>query len=500
MEPPFDDIDGHITRLMDERHSREAAPFEDLIERCNRVEKAYNRASSQLAESWRLMSMEIDGDGGDVMKKIASKLDEAAEGDSKLHINFFRREKELVNLRAQNEALTSKLLEISEQRAAEMNDSLLSRRIVDNLPKYKSNRGRNAKIPQMVGQTHYSPHASDLDASQILDSSTQILDSYIYENFLMTAANDGIVTVARIEVSSEGNSGEERKVIHLEQNAAVQACHLTMSQSHNYTGGRRLLLATCSDSSVRVYSLPCSLDEGHTTLTHFTTSPSRPSSCCFLSPSRLALGTNDGNLRVYDFSRGEETPRRDMNIRLSEGSALLSLSLSFDSSRLAVADSYGRVHVLHFAIDHQYNRITSNVIMDEYDSHQGHGSLSTVSVAFHPYNSQILALTKIGSDSIDIIDVESGRIQRTLTTSKATHLTSGGVWDATWPAVSIVAGVAGGSASSLAIWDTSSPLQLTPSSTPVRTLPTSGGPITGAQWGPHFLAVGTPAGNFSFYT
>ena len=90
------------------------------------------------------------------MKKIAGKLDEAAEGDSKL-INFFRREKELVNLQAQNEALTSKLLEISEQRAAEMNDSLLSRRIVDNLSKYKSNRRRNAKIPQMVGQTQYSP-------------------------------------------------------------------------------------------------------------------------------------------------------------------------------------------------------------------------------------------------------------------------------------------------------------------------------------------------------
>ena len=63
-----------LKRLIDERHSREVEPFEELIERYNRVSSSYDRVSSQLGETWRLLSTE-NGEGA-IAEKITSMADD----------------------------------------------------------------------------------------------------------------------------------------------------------------------------------------------------------------------------------------------------------------------------------------------------------------------------------------------------------------------------------------------------------------------------------------
>ena len=337
-----------IDNLIFERHSREVLAFENILERYHILERGFSTLMIRIRETLELISSETDIPLATIQrftKKLEVALykngDESDHDDedgsvhfpSKFYLSMYQMERELQHLRVQNEGLTKKLMELSEERAREMNASLLSRRAVENLPKYR-NSNEQIKVPQIVSDAiTYRPHAG------------AIIDMSMYENFLLTAGEDGYAIFSLVP------GGQN---IELALNAPVQACDVTFTEC--YTCKRNFHVVTCSGSSVRVYVVSPCLSESPALLTHFTIASSPPTCVRFVTSTRLAIGTDDGRLRIYDIAmRDQESSEREIRkggwLLCEERGCITSMSSSslsssgLDPRRIALADSHGYIYV-----------------------------------------------------------------------------------------------------------------------------------------------------------
>ena len=501
-----DDFGIVMAQLINERHSREVLAFETILKRHNRLEEVMSRLFRRIGETWRLIAAETDLPLariesltrylGDTMTDEDGDKGEATHSPSKLYLSMYQKERELEHLHIQNEGLTNKLLETSVELASLMNANLLSRRIVENLPKYLGNNTR-LKIPQIVRDTAvYRPHSGT------------VKDSSMFKNYLLTAADDGYAILADVP------SGRS---IEFTLNASVQACDLAFMDCHQH--GQKLLVATCSGSSIRISVVSPCLNKSPTPLTHFTIGPSRPTSVCFVSSTRLALGTDDGSLRIYDFGQNDQ-PSSHREIRpggwllCDEGDSITCMAASssssttgLDSRRLALTDSRNRIYVVDISTSSTFvsspfsaEKDAIRLVVDGHPTDARTEEGVVTAVTLHPFDENQLAVTRIGGDSIDLLDISSSSpiVLRTLISSSSTHLTCAVAWQSKFPASCIVAGASDGY---VLVWSTTS--QQAASVPPSRSLPPPGfgeGPLVGALWGSKHLVLHNTSGEFHFYT
>ena len=140
----------------------------------------------------------------------------------------------------------------------------------------------------------------------------------------------------------------------------------------------------------------------------------------------------------------------------------MSLSVDCEGSTIAVADAAGWVH-LRAAKEGGNLALVAKLDTKHRGAGTGTGS-SRLAVSFHPFDSNTLCVTKLGSRSSCIEQLDRRMLERgplrTFIPGPSTHLTGAATWQCSYPAKLLAAGCADGI---VAVWNSqSSHLTATP--------------------------------------